>query len=239
MDAVTPLWVSTDPDQRWTVSLDVHPLSVADAAQWVTQAGCGAIVTFSGTTRDHSIAPDGSGRTGVQRLEYEAYEQPAVDRMARIAAAVWVRWPDTGRVWIAHRLGAVDTSQTSVVVAVSAPHRGEAFAAARFAIDQVKATVPIWKREYWHDGQAWASDATDIAEIGSPESGSPESDIAGAAAEGESPGRRGNLGVAAAASGPAGAVGFDSSPVMADTGSPGRATIVSDPSSSEDSGWAT
>jgi molybdopterin synthase catalytic subunit len=228
MDAVTPVWVSTDPDQRWTVSLDVHPLSVADAAQWVTQAGCGAIVTFSGTTRDHSVAPDGSGRTGVQRLEYEAYEQPAVDRMARIANAVWARWPDTGRVWIAHRLGGVDTSQTSVVVAVSAPHRGEAFAAARFAIDQVKATVPIWKREYWHDGQAWASDATDIAEI----------DIAGAADGGESPGRRGNLGVAAAASGPAGAVGFDSSPVMADTGVPGRAAFVSDPSSSEDSGWA-
>lgn len=228
MDAVTPVWVSTDPDQRWTVSLDVHPLSVADAAQWVTQPGCGAIVTFSGTTRDHSIAPDGSGRTGVQRLEYEAYEQPAVDRMARIATAVWARWPDTGRVWIAHRLGGVDTSQTSVVVAVSAPHRGEAFAAARFAIDQVKATVPIWKREYWHDGQAWASDATDIAEI----------DIAGAADGAESPGRRGNLGVAAAASGPAGAVGFDSSPVMADTGVPGRAAFVSDPSSSEDSGWA-
>ena len=228
MDAVTPLWASTDPDQRWTVSLDVHPLSVADAAQWVTLAGCGAIVTFSGTTRDHSIAPDGSGRTGVQRLEYEAYEQPAVDRMARIATAVWVRWPDTGRVWIAPRLGAVDTTHTSVVVAVSAPHRGEAFAAARFAIDQVKATVPIWKREYWHDGQAWASDATDIAEI----------DIAEAVDEGESPVHGGNAGVAAAASGSAGAFGFDSSPVMADTGSPGRATFVSDPSSSEDSGWA-
>lgn len=206
--------VVIDSTTRWTVSLDHGPLSVADAAQWVTQAQCGAIVTFSGTTRDHSLAPDGSGRTGVQRLEYEAYEQPAMDRMTRIAMAACARWPDTGRIWIAHRLGQVDTTATSVVVAVSAPHRPEAFAAARFAIDQVKATVPIWKREYWDDGQAWASDATEITEI---------TDIPG---------------IDRGVGGPVGASGFDSSPAITDTVHPGIPTVASGPSSSEDSGWA-
>jgi molybdopterin synthase catalytic subunit len=206
---------ASDPAGRWTVLLGHDPLSVGDAAQWVTLDRCGAIVTFSGTTRDHSLAPDGSGRLGVQRLDYEAYEQPAVDRMARIAVAVHERWPDTGRVWIAHRLGRVDTCETSVVVAVSAPHRPGAFEAARFAIDLLKATVPIWKRELWDDGQAWATDASDITEI---------TGIAGTTSN--SPARA------------AGTDQFDSLPPIADTGGPGDSTMASGPSSSEDSGWA-
>jgi molybdopterin synthase catalytic subunit len=206
--------VVSDPSNRWTARLGREPLTVGSAADWVGLARCGAIVTFSGTTRDHSRAPDGSGRTGVQRLDYEAYEQPAVDRMARIAMAVCERWPDTGRVWIAHRLGEVDITETSVVVAVSAPHRPGAFEAARFAIDQVKATVPIWKREYWDHGQAWASDATDIAEI-------PDLTVAPSPSHGA-----------------AHPHGFDSSPTITNTGGPGTPTLESGPSRSKDSGWA-
>jgi molybdopterin synthase catalytic subunit len=209
---------ASDPAGRWTVLLGHDPLSVGDAAQWVTLDRCGAIVTFSGTTRDHSLAPDGSGRLGVQRLDYEAYEQPAVDRMARIAVAVCERWPDTGRVWIAHRLGRVDTSESSVVVAVSAPHRPGAFEAARFAIDQLKATVPIWKRELWDDGQAWATDASDITDI---------TDITGNADATSNP-----------PNGIGGTHQFDSLPPITDTGSPGDPTMASGPSISEDSGWA-
>lgn len=211
---------ASDPVGRWTVLLGHEPLSVDDAAQWVGLDRCGAIVTFSGTTRNHSLAPDGSGRVGVQRLDYEAYEKPAVDRMARVAVAVCERWPDTGRVWIGHRLGQVDTTETSVVVAVSAPHRSGAFEAARFAIDQVKATVPIWKREFWDDGQAWAADATDIADI------THAADAADATDASHPPSRT------------AGTDQFDSLPSMADTGGPGDSTTASGPSSSEDSGWA-
>jgi molybdopterin synthase catalytic subunit len=161
------MFVASDGDERWTVSLGHEPLSVDAAAHWVALERCGAIVTFSGTTRDHSHSPDGSGRSGVRWMDYEAYEQPAIDRMARIAVSVCERWSDTGRVWIAHRLGRVDTAAMSVVVAVSAPHRPGAFEATRFAIDQVKATVPIWKQEFWDGGQAWAADTSDITDISS------------------------------------------------------------------------
>ena len=98
---------------------------------------CGATVTFTGTARDHA-----EGRPGVHRLEYEAYEEPALARLRAIAAEVRRRWPVVGRVALLHRTGVVELGDAAVVVAVSAPHRGEAFEAARFAIDELKRTVP-------------------------------------------------------------------------------------------------
>jgi molybdopterin synthase catalytic subunit len=136
------------------VALSAHPLPVADASAWVVRTDCGATVTFTGTARDHA-----EGRPDVHRLEYEAYEEHAEPRLRALAAEVRRRWPGVGRIALLHRTGVVELSEAAVVVAVSAPHRAEAFEAARWAIDELKATVPIWKRESWAGGESWGLEA--------------------------------------------------------------------------------
>jgi len=143
------------------VALSEGELPAAEAAAWVVRADCGAVVTFTGTARDH--AP---GRPGVHRLEYEAYEEHAVTRMTALLAAARRQWPTIGRVALVHRTGTVGLSEAAVVVAVSAPHRAEAFEAARFAIDELKRTVPIWKREAWAGGESWGLEAQHLTEVG-------------------------------------------------------------------------
>ncbi len=140
-------------------------LPVGAAADWVVRPDCGACVVFSGTARDH--AP---GREGVDRLEYEAYEEHVVPRLAAIADEIRDRWPEVGRIALLHRVGPVPIAESSVVVAVSSPHRPAAFEAARFGIDTLKATTPIWKRERWAEGESWGLEAHDITEVGSVES---------------------------------------------------------------------
>lgn len=135
-----PSWVALSPDA----------LPVDQASRWVVTPSCGATVTFTGTARDH--AP---GRPSVERLEYEAYEEHAVRCLDVVVAEVRRRWPAVERVALLHRTGVVELGETAVVVAVSAPHRAEAFGAARFAIDELKRTVPIWKREAWDGGESW------------------------------------------------------------------------------------
>ncbi len=142
------------------VGLDTSPLPVDEASSWVVLPACGAVVTFSGTARDHSV-----GRAGVTVLEYEAYEEQVVPRLEAIAAEARSRWPDLGRIALLHRVGPVEIGQSSVVVAVSSPHRDSAFDAARYCIDTLKATVPIWKREVWEDGESWGLDAQAIGEV--------------------------------------------------------------------------
>lgn len=132
------------------MALTATPLPVQAASAWVVLPSCGAAVTFTGTARDH--AP---GRPGVERLEYEAYEEHAVGRMDGVVDEVRRRWPEIGRVALLHRTGTVAVAEAAVVVAVSSPHRPEAFEAARFAIDELKRTVPIWKREVWAGGESW------------------------------------------------------------------------------------
>lgn len=117
-------------------------------------------MVFTGTARDHSV-----GRDGVTRLEYEAYEEQVVPRLDEIAAAARRRWPDLGRIVLLHRIGEVPLTEAAVVVAVSAPHRAAAFDAARFGIDTLKETVPIWKREDWSEGTSWGREAQHIVEI--------------------------------------------------------------------------
>jgi molybdopterin synthase catalytic subunit len=152
---------STPPEGDEWIALDPHPLPVAAAAAWVVRPDCGAVVTFTGTARDH--AP---GRPGVHRLEYEAYEEHASSRMQALAAELRVRWPDVGRIAVLHRTGVVELTDAAVVVAVSSPHREAAFEAARFAIDELKATVPIWKREAWADGESWGLEAQHLTQVG-------------------------------------------------------------------------
>ncbi len=142
------------------VAISGDALPVANATRWVGRPDCGATVVFTGTARDHA-----EGRPGVHRLEYEAYEQAAVTRLWAVLTEVRRRWPELGRVALLHRTGVVEIGDEAVVVAVSAPHRGEAFEAARFAIDELKRTVPIWKRESWAGGESWGLEAQHLTEV--------------------------------------------------------------------------
>jgi len=142
------------------VALSAERLPVSEASAWVVRADCGATVVFSGTVRDHA-----GGRTGVHHLEYEVYEEPALARMGRVIEDLRARWPDVGRVALLHRTGGVALTEAAVVVAVSSTHRSEAFAAARFAIDELKRTVPIWKREAWDGGESWGLEAAPLPEV--------------------------------------------------------------------------
>ena len=151
----------TPPDTDTWLACTDEDLPVGVAADWAVLPRCGAVVVFSGTARDHA-----DGRDGVERLEYEAYEEHVVPRLASIAEEMRVRWPDLGRVVLLHRTGVVPVGTSSVVVAVSSPHRPAAFEAARYGIDTLKATVPIWKRETWAAGESWGLEAQHITEEG-------------------------------------------------------------------------
>lgn len=115
----------------------------------VRAAEDGAVVTFDGCVRNHS-----HGRRTLY-LDYEAYESMALGKIREIAAQIHEKYP-IHLVAIAHRLGRLEIGETSVFVAVSSPHRPAAFEACRFAIDTLKRTVPIWKKEYFEDGAIWA-----------------------------------------------------------------------------------
>jgi MoaE-MoaD fusion protein len=117
--------------------------------RYVRTAADGAVVTFDGCVRNQS-----HGRRTLY-LDYEAYESMAVAKMREIAVAARTKF-GIDRVAIAHRLGRLEIGETSVYIAVSAPHRPAAFDACRFAIDTLKGTVPIWKKEYFEDGAVWA-----------------------------------------------------------------------------------
>lgn len=114
----------------------------------VTRPSAGGTAVFIGTTRNPS-----DGRE-VSHLVYEAYEPMALGRMSAIAAEAGARWPLIAACLV-HRVGRVEPGEASVVVAVSAAHRGAAFEACRFLIDALKKDVPIWKKEVFADGERW------------------------------------------------------------------------------------
>ncbi len=118
----------------------------------VSRSGAGAILVFHGVTRDNF-----AGR-GVTRLEYEAYPDMAIAQMRAIASEACERWPGL-RVAMSHRTGVVPVGEASVLIAVSSPHRCDAYEASRFCIDTLKARVPIWKKEIYDDGSAWKANA--------------------------------------------------------------------------------
>jgi MoaE-MoaD fusion protein len=131
-----------------SIEITDGPITVDPILRAVADPRAGAVVLFLGIVRDNA-----RGRH-VQSLEYEAYETLARREMEKIAATIAARWPVT-RVAMIHRTGHLEVGEASVVVGVSAPHRAEAFEAARFAIDTLKLTVPIWKKEIWEGGEAW------------------------------------------------------------------------------------
>jgi len=143
--------VPPDADDSW-VGLCADVLPVDEVRRWTATADCGALVVFTGLVRDHS-----EGRPDVRSLSYEAYEEHATGAIAAVVADARRRWPAIRRVAALHRVGTLAVGDDAVVVAVASPHRAEAFAAASFCIDAVKATVPIWKYEAWADGEAWGT----------------------------------------------------------------------------------
>lgn len=154
---------------RW-IALTSEPLDIGSLYEWAVTPGCGAVVVFSGTVRDHALEGD-QRRDGVTHLDYEAYDEQVVPRFREIEGEVRRRWPHTGRVAIVHRIGRIELTESSVVVAVSSPHRPEAFEAARFAIDALKESAPIWKHETWQTGSGWGTGAHEIvdpASVGRP-----------------------------------------------------------------------
>ena len=157
-DGGVPLEPPSSGDD-WT-GLHHERLPLGRAADWAALPSCGAVVTFTGNARDHS-----PGRPGVRLLAYEAYEEQAGPRLARLAVALRQRWPALGRIVLLHRTGEVPLGEASVLVVTSAPHRGEAFAAARAGIDTLKATLPVWKREVWEGGEDWGLDARPVGDV--------------------------------------------------------------------------
>jgi len=128
--------------------LSEEPLSLGRVVDEVRDEQAGAIATFTGTTRVQS-----RGRT-VTHLDYEAYEGMAERVMAEIAEGLQARY-ELSAVAIHHRVGRVGIGETSVVIAVSAPHRQDALAACKDAIDELKERVPLWKKEVYSDGEEW------------------------------------------------------------------------------------
>ncbi len=144
------------------IGLDDGPLPVAEAASWAIRPDCGGVVTFVGTVRDHS-----EGRPGVTCLYYEAYREEVEPKLAALGIEARRLWPELGRLALLHRVGLMEVEEASVVVVASAPHRGQAFDAARWCIDTLKTTVPIWKRESWSGGSDWAEGASEVRHVGS------------------------------------------------------------------------
>ena len=128
--------------------LTTDPVTVDEAVQLVSHAGAGAVAIFLGTVRDEH-----NGRT-VVRLEYEAYVEMATRVLAEVGAAIEAASPGV-RLAVLHRVGALAVGETAVVIAASAPHRAEAFAACREAIERLKREVPVWKKEIGPDGAVW------------------------------------------------------------------------------------
>jgi len=150
--------MSSAPTSDW-ISITEHPLSPDELSNWVVRPNCGAVVTFSGIVRDHS-----SSRENVIALEYETNAAMAEQRLHDVVDEARKRWPTLERIVVHHRIGRVELSVSTVVVAVSAPHRDVAFEAARFCIDALKASVPMWKRELWEGGSAWSDETSPIVD---------------------------------------------------------------------------
>ena len=151
--------------ENWLGLTDAE-LPIGAIYEWCVRPDCGAVVLFSGIVRDHA-----EGRTDVEYLDYEAYDEMVVPKLEAIVAEARTRWPDVGRIALVHRTGRLGLGESSVVAAVSSPHRPEAFEAARFAIDALKVSVPIWKRESWEGGSDWGTGSSDLVDASEVPSG--------------------------------------------------------------------
>ncbi|MFD0793718.1 molybdenum cofactor biosynthesis protein MoaE [Mucilaginibacter litoreus] len=126
------------------------PLNVQTCTQWVTSPDAGGINVFIGTVRNVT-----KGKP-VIKLEFEAYKQMAINEMHKIIKQAFERWP-LKKALLHHRTGTLEIGEIPVIIAVSAAHRDAAFEACRFIIDTLKQTVPIWKKEFFEDGEVWVA----------------------------------------------------------------------------------
>lgn len=131
------------------------PIDVGKVIDAISMPGTGGIDVFIGTVRDHS-----QGKR-VSQIEYSAYVPMAEKLMGEIESEVRRTWT-VGEIALVHRIGILKVGEISVVAAVSATHRKEAFEACRYAIDRVKSVVPIWKKEYYDEGPAWVTGAAAV-----------------------------------------------------------------------------
>lgn len=132
------------------IQISNTPLDLMSCINQVTGPACGGIDVFIGTVRDAT-----KGKP-VLRLEFEAYESMAVREMQKIAEQTFEHWP-VQSIAIHHRVGVLEVGDVAVVIAVGAAHRAAAFEACRYAIDTLKLTVPIWKKEVFEDGEVWVA----------------------------------------------------------------------------------
>ncbi|MFQ5960379.1 MAG: molybdenum cofactor biosynthesis protein MoaE [Candidatus Methylomirabilales bacterium] len=128
--------------------ITADPLSVEGIVSAVTKRTCGAVATFIGVVREFSRGKE------VSYLEYEAYPEMAIAKMRQIEEEIRDKW-EIGEMAIHHRVGRLEVSEASVVIAVSAPHRQQALEACAYAIERLKQIVPIWKKEISPDGSYW------------------------------------------------------------------------------------
>jgi molybdopterin synthase catalytic subunit len=142
------------PGERKRFELTTAPLTLDDVAARVSRPDCGAIATFAGIVRGETATA--GGPRGTDFLDYEAYSSMAEQMLAQIGDEIMAKWPKVKAVSILHRTGRCEIGEPSVVIAVATPHRGDGcFDACSYAIERLKAIVPIWKQENWSDGQVW------------------------------------------------------------------------------------
>jgi len=139
---------------RVLVSVSDDPIDASEMLQFVADPTAGCSVLFTGTVRNHS-----PGRDGVSKLEYEAYGSVVEDKITDIVADAMSQWPLI-KVAAVHRTGSLDIGESAVMVAVSSAHRADAFPAAHFVIDELKARAPIWKKEHWPGGAEWVEESS-------------------------------------------------------------------------------
>ena len=151
-----------DADARDHVEITGSALSLDAAYEFVRSPRAGAVVTFVGTTRDEF-----QGKR-VDRLEYECYAPMALKKMRELCGLMRGRW-EVENIHIAHRTGIVAVGESSVIIAVSSAHRVASLEATRWCIDELKATVPIWKKEFFEGGEVWKENETQRREIRPPE----------------------------------------------------------------------
>jgi molybdopterin synthase catalytic subunit len=132
------------------IKITADKINIPACIEWAMAAHSGAIDVFIGTVRDAT-----KGKK-VVRLEFEAYENMALNEMRKIAAVALAKWP-VHNILIHHRTGILNIGEIAVVIVVSAAHRAAAFAACQYAIDTLKQTVPIWKKEVFEDGAIWVA----------------------------------------------------------------------------------
>ena len=127
------------------------PISIEEITNKVIRNEAGAVTTFTGTVREFTY-----GKRTLS-LEYQAYEKMAVKKLEQIGDEIKEKWFDS-KVAITHRIGKLEITEIAVVIAVSTPHRKDAYAANEYAIERIKQIVPIWKKEIWENGEEWVGD---------------------------------------------------------------------------------